>query len=74
MHYPKKTKRTDITVCVEAYWWYVCVTIAAQFFPVGVICGMGDVIAQQAIERRGRGHSWERTAKLSAIGFVFIVS
>lgn len=39
----------------------------------GVICGMGDVIAQQVIERRGRGHKWKRTAKLTLIGFLFTV-
>lgn len=36
---------------------------------------MGDVIAQQAVERRGlRRQEWSRSAKMSLIGFTFTVS
>ena len=46
-----------------------------QAISTGVICGIGDVIAQELIERKG----WEkydirRTAKFSMIGLLFIVS
>lgn len=40
----------------------------------GFICGLGDVVAQQCIERRGvAGHSWSRTRNMAAIGFCFTV-
>ena len=40
----------------------------------GVICGLGDFVAQQFVERRGLGgHYWRRTGSMAAIGFCFTV-
>ena len=40
----------------------------------GIICGVGDVVAQQGVEGRGiRGHNWGRTLRFSSVGFVFVV-
>ncbi|KAI9618892.1 hypothetical protein H4Q26_012146 [Puccinia striiformis f. sp. tritici PST-130] len=37
-----------------------------------ILFGGGDVIAQQAIERKGKQHEWARTARLAGYGgFVF---
>lgn len=37
--------------------------------------GVGDVISQQLIERRGLAHhNMRRTAKMMSIGFFFVVS
>ena len=41
---------------------------------IGLICGLGDVIAQQCIEGCvPKGHDWKRSAKMAAIGFCFTV-
>lgn len=41
----------------------------------GSLVGVGDVIAQQAIERRGLAHhNVQRTAKMMSVGFFFVVS
>lgn len=41
----------------------------------GVISGLGDVIAQQVVERRSlREHDWSRTFRFSTIGLVIVVS
>ena len=41
----------------------------------GSLVGVGDVISQQLIERRGlANHSMRRTAKMMSIGFFFVVS
>jgi len=41
----------------------------------GSLVGVGDVISQQLIERRGlANHSVRRTAKMMSIGFFFVVS
>lgn len=43
--------------------------------PPGSLVGVGDVISQQLIERRGlANHSVRRTAKMMSIGFFFVVS
>lgn len=40
----------------------------------GVISGLGDVVAQQAIEARGpREHDWNRTFRFSTIGLIIVV-
>lgn len=40
----------------------------------GSLVGVGDVISQQLIERRGLAHhSVQRTAKMMSIGFFFVV-
>ena len=41
----------------------------------GVINGLGDVIAQQVVERRSLGeYDWSRTFRFSTIGLVIVVS
>uniref|UniRef100_A0A674IFJ2 Mitochondrial inner membrane protein Mpv17 n=1 Tax=Terrapene triunguis TaxID=2587831 RepID=A0A674IFJ2_9SAUR len=41
-----------------------------QILTAGSLVGVGDVISQQLVERRGlRGHSTRRTLKMMAIGF-----
>lgn len=41
----------------------------------GSLVGVGDVISQQLIERRGLAHhNMQRTAKMMSIGFFFVVS
>uniref|UniRef100_A0A8C3IB97 Mitochondrial inner membrane protein Mpv17 n=1 Tax=Chrysemys picta bellii TaxID=8478 RepID=A0A8C3IB97_CHRPI len=46
-----------------------------QILTAGSLVGVGDVISQQLVERRGlRGHSSRRTLKMMAIGFCFVVS
>ncbi|KAJ8270660.1 hypothetical protein GJAV_G00117730 [Gymnothorax javanicus] len=43
-----------------------------QIFSSGCLVGVGDVISQQAIERKGlANHSLTRTAKMMSIGFFF---
>lgn len=43
--------------------------------PAGSLVGVGDVISQQLIERRGLSHhNVQRTAKMMSIGFFFVVS
>ena len=45
------------------------------YWYTGLVCGMGDVIAQQIIERKATvAHDWRRTAKMAAIGFCFTVT
>uniref|UniRef100_A0A674IGH3 Mitochondrial inner membrane protein Mpv17 n=1 Tax=Terrapene triunguis TaxID=2587831 RepID=A0A674IGH3_9SAUR len=44
-----------------------------QILTAGSLVGVGDVISQQLVERRGlRGHSTRRTLKMMAIGFCFV--
>uniref|UniRef100_A0A3B3DSN6 Mitochondrial inner membrane protein Mpv17 n=1 Tax=Oryzias melastigma TaxID=30732 RepID=A0A3B3DSN6_ORYME len=44
-----------------------------QIVTAGSLVGVGDVIAQQVIERRGlRRHSVQRTARMMSIGFFFV--
>ncbi|XP_023968769.2 protein Mpv17 isoform X2 [Chrysemys picta bellii] len=44
-----------------------------QILTAGSLVGVGDVISQQLVERRGlRGHSSRRTLKMMAIGFCFV--
>ncbi|KAJ8377771.1 hypothetical protein AAFF_G00253870 [Aldrovandia affinis] len=44
-----------------------------QIFTAGSLVGVGDVIAQQLIERRGPdNHNLQRTARMMSIGFVFV--
>uniref|UniRef100_A0A8C0IUS3 Mitochondrial inner membrane protein Mpv17 n=1 Tax=Chelonoidis abingdonii TaxID=106734 RepID=A0A8C0IUS3_CHEAB len=46
-----------------------------QILTAGSLVGVGDVISQQLVERRGlSGHSSRRTLKMMAIGFCFVVS
>ncbi|XP_069707158.1 protein Mpv17 [Phaenicophaeus curvirostris] len=46
---------------------------AAQAVTAGTLMGVGDVIAQQLVERRGLcGHQGHRTLKMMAIGFGFV--
>lgn len=43
--------------------------------PPGSLVGVGDVISQQLIERRGLAHhNVRRTARMMTIGFFFVVS
>ncbi|KAJ8275174.1 hypothetical protein COCON_G00097990 [Conger conger] len=43
-----------------------------QIFTAGCLVGVGDVISQQAIERRGlANHNLPRTARMMSIGFCF---
>ncbi|XP_037749550.1 protein Mpv17 isoform X3 [Chelonia mydas] len=44
-----------------------------QILTAGSLVGVGDVISQQLVERRGlSGHSSRRTLKMMAIGFCFV--
>ncbi|XP_061785562.2 mitochondrial inner membrane protein Mpv17 isoform X1 [Nerophis lumbriciformis] len=44
-----------------------------QIVTAGSLVGVGDIIAQQLIERRGlAGHNVRRTAKMMSIGFFFV--
>ncbi|XP_069830254.1 protein Mpv17 isoform X2 [Dendropsophus ebraccatus] len=44
-----------------------------QIITAGSLVGVGDVISQQLVERRGlHGHSLERTMKMMGIGFCFV--
>ncbi|KAM4772875.1 mitochondrial inner membrane protein Mpv17 [Rhinophrynus dorsalis] len=44
-----------------------------QIITAGSLVGVGDVISQQLVERRGlQGHDVQRTGKMMAIGFVFV--
>ncbi|XP_015199279.1 protein Mpv17 [Lepisosteus oculatus] len=44
-----------------------------QIITAGSLVGVGDVISQQLIERRGlANHSMQRTAKMMSIGFIFV--
>lgn len=44
-----------------------------QIITAGSLVGVGDVISQQLIERRGlANHSVRRTAKMMSIGFLFV--
>ncbi|XP_064411151.1 protein Mpv17 [Latimeria chalumnae] len=44
-----------------------------QILTAGTLVGVGDVISQQLVERKGlRDHSVKRTAKMMAIGFCFV--
>jgi len=38
-----------------------------------VVQGMGDLVAQQAIEGRGWEHDWHRTARIAMFGFAISV-
>lgn len=52
-----------------------CSAFHLYSFSTGIIVGLGDVVAQQAIERRSmREHDWKRTANVTLIGFAYIVS
>ena len=49
--------------------------LVTQAISTGVICGIGDVIAQQLIEKKGwQKYDARRTVKFSMIGLLFIVS
>ena len=41
--------------------------------PAVVVQGMGDLVAQQAIEGRGWEHDWHRTARIAMFGFAISV-
>lgn len=42
---------------------------------VGFVCGLGDVIAQTLVEKKQlRAYNMQRTATMTAIGFLFTVS
>ncbi|XP_041419630.1 protein Mpv17 isoform X1 [Xenopus laevis] len=44
-----------------------------QIVTAGSLVGVGDVISQQLLERKGlKGHSIERTVKMMGIGFCFV--
>ncbi|KAG5846571.1 hypothetical protein ANANG_G00116410 [Anguilla anguilla] len=44
-----------------------------QILTAGSLVGVGDVLSQQVIERRGlANHSFQRTAKMMSIGFFFV--
>ncbi|KAI1897562.1 hypothetical protein AGOR_G00084540 [Albula goreensis] len=44
-----------------------------QILTAGSLVGVGDVISQQVIERRGpANHNLQRTAKMMSIGFFFV--
>uniref|UniRef100_A0A8D0C5B5 Mitochondrial inner membrane protein Mpv17 n=1 Tax=Salvator merianae TaxID=96440 RepID=A0A8D0C5B5_SALMN len=44
-----------------------------QILTAGTLVGVGDVISQQLVERRGRdGHSCQRTVRMMTIGFCFV--
>ncbi|XP_053565426.1 protein Mpv17 [Bombina bombina] len=44
-----------------------------QIITAGSLVGVGDVISQQLIERRGlQGHNVKRTVKMMGIGFCFV--
>ncbi|XP_067999185.1 protein Mpv17 isoform X2 [Melanerpes formicivorus] len=45
----------------------------AQALTAGVLMGVGDMMAQQLVERQGlHGHHGTRTVKMMAIGFCFV--
>lgn len=39
----------------------------------GAVCGLGDVVAQQCIEKRGGQHEWRRSRNMALIGLLFTV-
>ncbi|XP_054837364.1 protein Mpv17 [Eublepharis macularius] len=44
-----------------------------QIFTAGTLVGVGDVISQQLVERRGlAGHNGQRTLKMMTVGFCFV--
>ncbi|KAM9496431.1 mitochondrial inner membrane protein Mpv17 isoform 1-T2 [Clarias gariepinus] len=44
-----------------------------QIITAGSLMGVGDIISQQLIERRGlKNHSIKRTTKMMSIGFLFV--
>ncbi|CAI9571375.1 unnamed protein product [Staurois parvus] len=44
-----------------------------QIITAGSLMGVGDVISQQLVERRGvQGHSVERTLKMMGVGLCFV--
>lgn len=50
-------------------------TFLSPLSPTGTLVGVGDVISQQVLERRGlANHNVTRTAKMMSIGFFFVVS
>lgn len=56
--------------------WYVrelnSKPLLTQAVTTGVIYGLGDIIAQQAVDRRTiREHKWRRTVKVTLIGLCF---
>uniref|UniRef100_A0AAX7UQK5 Mitochondrial inner membrane protein Mpv17 n=1 Tax=Astatotilapia calliptera TaxID=8154 RepID=A0AAX7UQK5_ASTCA len=54
-------------VLMTKYPWTV------QIVTAGSLVGVGDVISQQLIERRGlANHNVQRTAKMMSIGFFFV--
>ncbi|XP_033994305.1 protein Mpv17-like, partial [Trematomus bernacchii] len=54
-------------VLMAKYPWSV------QIVTAGSLMGVGDMISQQLIERRGfNNHNVQRTAKMMSIGFFFV--
>ncbi|XP_075061373.1 mitochondrial inner membrane protein Mpv17-like [Mixophyes fleayi] len=48
-------------------------TWKVQIITAGTLVGVGDVISQQLVERKGlRGHKVERTVKMMGVGFLFV--
>lgn len=65
------TNRDHIHVTPRSVYWQVFFSSC----PAGSLVGVGDVISQQLIERRGLGHhNVRRTARMMTIGFLFVVS
>ncbi|KJE94646.1 Mpv17 protein [Capsaspora owczarzaki ATCC 30864] len=56
--------------------WYLYMLerrpIVMSAISTGTLMATGDLIAQQAIDRKGRDHDLVRTARMAAIGFCFV--
>ncbi|XP_069584702.1 protein Mpv17 isoform X1 [Ranitomeya imitator] len=52
---------------------HIWLITGSKSFSPGSLVGVGDVISQQLVERRGlQGHSVERSMKMMGIGFCFV--
>lgn len=52
-------------------WYQRCLNskpIVTQSLTTGVMFGIGDVIAQQLVEKRGKEHDYKRTVRMSVFG------
>ncbi|XP_064381867.1 protein Mpv17-like [Halichondria panicea] len=72
MHSSKMLQR----IAVRIWKGYVSILdsrpLLTQAITTGVVCGLGDVIAQSCVEgRRWKQYSLQRTAKMAAIGLCF---
>ena len=63
---------------IACWKWYDGVLVRrpvlSQSISTGVICSIGDVIAQEVIEKKGwKNYDFQRTLKFGAIGLFYVV-